>query len=309
MKALLRIFICLLLPLSLAHCTTLNKAQQYELLQEKIKHLDRELAREKQLKQDGLSKADGEKLTLLETKNAEISRILAEKEKLENVRDSLTTKNAELNTLILAKETEIAKLKTEIETLTARNYAMNTKILTLEAQKTDQSVIVEEKETEISALKQAQNDLEKSLKSELDSYKAKLEMTERGLVITFLAEIFFDSGKNVIKEEAHPTLAKVATVLNTKVGDSRVAIEGNTDNDPIRYSLWESNWELSSARALAVLHYFIDTGLVDPARLSAVGNGEFNPVASNDTPQGKQQNRRVEIVILPAQIAKVKPTV
>jgi chemotaxis protein MotB len=162
-----------------------------------------------------------------------------------------------------------------------------------------------EKDTEVSSLERAKEELAQSLQKELSDYKAKLQMTERGLVITFLAEVFFDSGKDEIKSAGKDSLKKVAHILNGEVVDSNIAIEGHTDNDPIRHSGWKSNWELSSARALAVLHYFIDEGKIDPARLSANGYGEYKPVASNENAKGKQQNRRVEIVILPS-LHKVK---
>ncbi len=155
-------------------------------------------------------------------------------------------------------------------------------------------------------LQRALKDLTANLKDELANYKAKLEMTERGLVITFLAEVFFDSGKDALRPQGKVSLEKVAQVLNKDVPDSKVAIEGHTDSDPIKYSGWKSNWELSSARALAVLHYFVDEGAVKPERLSAVAYGEYRPVASNDTKEGKQKNRRVEIVILPSHVEKVK---
>jgi len=164
----------------------------------------------------------------------------------------------------------------------------------------------QEKETHFSELESAKSELEERLRKEISEYKAKLEITERGLVITFLSEVFFDSGKAVIKNQAEETLSQISEVLNTKVKDSLIAIEGHTDNDPIKYSRWKSNWELSAARAVSVLHYLIDKGRIQPERLSAVGYGEFHPVAPNDTPEGKQQNRRVEIVILPAQIQRVK---
>ena len=153
---------------------------------------------------------------------------------------------------------------------------------------------------------QAKTDLSKAFEKELGDYKAKLEMTERGLVITFLAEIFFDSGKDVVKTQGMDVLKKVAKVLNDDVPDSRIAIEGHTDNDPIKYSGWKTNWELSSARSLAVLHYFADECQLKPERLSAVAYGEFWPVESNDKPEGKKKNRRVEIVILPSKVNKVK---
>lgn len=162
-----------------------------------------------------------------------------------------------------------------------------------------------EKEQELSELERAKAELERSLKNEIGEYRAKLEMTERGLVITFLAEVFFDSGKDVIRTDGQEALSKVAEVLNNNVADSSVAVEGHTDNDPIKYSAWKSNWELSCSRALAVVHYLIEEGRVRAERLSANGYGEFRPVADNDTPEGKRKNRRVEIVILPG-LSKVK---
>jgi len=164
---------------------------------------------------------------------------------------------------------------------------------------------VKEKEGQVSSLELAKEELAKSLEKELGDYKAKLEMTERGLVLTFLAEVFFDSGKAIIKNDAKASLAKVSEVLNKDVPDSPVAVEGHTDNVPIKYSGWKSNWELSTARALAVVHYFVDEGKIAPQRMSANGYGEYRPVASNEDPKTKQQNRRVEIVILPAKVEKV----
>ena len=171
-----------------------------------------------------------------------------------------------------------------------------------------QSEVQEIKDKSLSDLEKARAELEKSLAKELGEYKAKLEMTERGLVITLLAEIFFDSGKDVIKVEGESTLKRLAAVLNTSVAKSNIAVEGHTDNEPIKYSGWKSNWELSSARALSVVHYFIDKCSVKPERLSGVGCGEYRPVADNATPKGKKKNRRVEIVILPSSVKKVKAT-
>ncbi|MBU4312839.1 MAG: OmpA family protein [Candidatus Omnitrophica bacterium] len=169
-----------------------------------------------------------------------------------------------------------------------------------------QSEVQEIKDKSLSDLEKAKAELEKSLAKELGEYKAKLEMTERGLVITLLAEIFFDSGKDVIKVEGESILKRLATVLNTSAVKSNIAVEGHTDNEPIKYSGWKSNWELSSARALSVVHYFIDKFSVKPERFSGAGCGEYRPVADNATPKGKQKNRRVEIVILPSSVKKIK---
>jgi len=162
------------------------------------------------------------------------------------------------------------------------------------------------KEQRDTALERARKELARAFEKELGEYKAKLEMTERGLVLTFLAEVFFNSGQADILKQGTDVLDKIAVVFKKDVPDSLVAVEGHTDSDPITRSSWKSNWELSTARALAVLHYFIDKGGVAPDKLSAAGYGEYQPVASNDTPAGKKKNRRVEIVILPSQLKKVK---
>jgi len=152
---------------------------------------------------------------------------------------------------------------------------------------------------ELSELERAKQELENKLKKEISDKEVSIQMLERGLVITFVSEVLFDSGKAVLKEDAKGKIAKIASVLETTVKDLKVGIEGHTDNVPIKHSGWKSNWELSSARSMSVLHYLIETENLDPSRLSATGYGEFHPVASNDTKEGRQKNRRVEIVILP----------
>jgi chemotaxis protein MotB len=161
-----------------------------------------------------------------------------------------------------------------------------------------------QQDMEFSELERAKHELEIALKKEITNYKAKLELTERGLVITFLSEVFFDSGTQEIREDGKESLKSVAKVLNQNVPNSNVAIEGHTDNQPIKYSSWKSNWELSSARALAVVHYLAEDCNVLPQRLSANGYGEYRPVAANNAQENMQKNRRVEIVILPSKIKK-----
>jgi len=153
--------------------------------------------------------------------------------------------------------------------------------------------------SELSDLERAKQELEDRLKKEINDKQVKVEMQDKGLVVTFVAEVLFDSGKADLRSDSLGKLDKVASVLNTTVKDLDVGIEGHTDNQPIKYSGWSSNWELSAHRALSVLHHLIDKQNVSPQRLSIVGYGEFHPVASNDTKEGKQKNRRVEIVILP----------
>jgi len=151
---------------------------------------------------------------------------------------------------------------------------------------------------DMSEMERAKDELEKRLQDEINNKQVKVEMQDKGLVITFVSEVLFDSGKAKLRHDSYPKLDKVADVLNTTVSDLNVGIEGHTDNQPIKRSGWKSNWELSTARALSVLHYLSDKSVAEP-RLAAIGYGEYKPVASNDTKEGRQENRRVEIVILP----------
>ncbi len=153
--------------------------------------------------------------------------------------------------------------------------------------------------SELSELERAKAELEDRLRNEINDKEVTVEMMERGLVITFVSEVLFDSGKAQLRSEALEKLDKVSGVLKTTVSDLNVGIEGHTDNVPIKYSGWKSNWELSAARAMSVLHHLVDSQGVEPHRLAATGYGEYRPVDSNDTVEGRQKNRRVEIVILP----------
>lgn len=158
---------------------------------------------------------------------------------------------------------------------------------------------IEQLTEKLNELEAARNLLAQRLSQEIRDKQVKLQMMDKGLVITFLADILFDSGKAKLRTESYPILDKVAVVLKENVPDLNVGIEGYTDNQPIKVSGWKSNWELSANRALSVLHYFADGKGISPERLSAIGYGEYRPVDSNDTLEGRQNNRRVEIVILP----------
>ena len=152
---------------------------------------------------------------------------------------------------------------------------------------------------ELDDLERAKLELEDRLRTEIEDEEVTVERVDKGLVITFVAEVLFDSGKAELRSNSFARLDKVANVLNSTVKDFFVGVEGHTDSDPIKRSGWKSNWELSSARALSVLHYMEDEHNVASGRLSATGFGEFRPIASNDVKEGKARNRRVEVVILP----------
>ena len=167
-------------------------------------------------------------------------------------------------------------------------------------------VKIEELQDELERLREAKSLLEERLSSEINSDQVALTMEDRGLVITFVAEVLFDSGKAKLKPGGEKILKKVGSVIKEETSDNDIGIEGHTDNVPIKYSGWKSNWELSTARATSVLHYLEDNCQLRPDKLSATGYGEYRPVASNDTKEGKRSNRRVEIIIKPLPQTKVQ---
>jgi chemotaxis protein MotB len=170
--------------------------------------------------------------------------------------------------------------------------------------KPEQAAKIEHLTSQVEELEQAKNLLEDRLSQEISDKQVLLERTNRGLIISMANDILFDSGKAKLKKDAYPILKKIAVVLNENVPERDVGVEGHTDNLPIKHSSWKSNWELSTARATSVLHYLIDECQVAPQRLSAIGYGEFRPIASNDTKAGRAKNRRVEIIILPKEMTK-----
>ncbi|MCK4852324.1 MAG: OmpA family protein [Candidatus Omnitrophica bacterium] len=149
----------------------------------------------------------------------------------------------------------------------------------------------------------AKSMLGKKLKQQIADEDVFLRMSDGSLVIVLSDNILFDSGKAELKERAFPVLGKVAEIIKREVPGKNIGVGGHTDNVPITFSNWKSNWELSSARATNVLYFFEDEG-IPSEKLSATGYGEYRPIASNDTPGGREKNRRVEIIILPEFVEK-----
>lgn len=141
-------------------------------------------------------------------------------------------------------------------------------------------------------------DIDRELRTALDKFD-KIEgittvIDERGLRLILSESLLFDSGSATLKEKAKNILSSTVPVI--KRAKNHITIEGHTDNVPIRNARYPSNWELSVARAMSVLIYLIEEHKVDPSRLSASGYGEWRPIASNVTPEGRAKNRRVEII-------------
>jgi chemotaxis protein MotB len=129
------------------------------------------------------------------------------------------------------------------------------------------------------------------------SGKLRVRIVRGRMVVELSENILFDSGRADLKPEGQQALTEVAGVLGS-IPDRDFQVAGHTDNIPIKSARFPSNWHLSTARALTVTTYLADHGVAS-ARLSAAGYADTQPAASNDTPEGRQQNRRIEIVLMP----------
>jgi len=152
---------------------------------------------------------------------------------------------------------------------------------------------------------QIQQQLITSLKQEIATGQIKITQLASRTMIRLEDKILFESGQVSIKPSGIAVLKKIGKTLQ-RIRDRRIQIEGHTDSRPIRWDLREkypTNWELSAARAAIIVRYLIDDVGIEPSRLSAVGYGLQQPVASNDRPEGQQKNRRVEFALLPLRSA------
>lgn len=131
--------------------------------------------------------------------------------------------------------------------------------------------------------------------NDLSEY-VKIREDKRGVIMEFNNSILFDTGKTNLKPESIPIMDKVSVLLDQL--PNNVIVEGHTDNVPIHYADFPSNWELSANRATTVLRYLVEKKGVKPERLTAVACGEYSPIATNNTPEGRAQNRRVNILIV-----------
>lgn len=146
------------------------------------------------------------------------------------------------------------------------------------------------------SLQDAQAAIQKALEPEIRRREVAMSMRREGLVVSLKEMGFFDSGSATIRPASLDAISRLAAVLRQRPENLRV--EGHTDNVPIHTPKFSSNWELSTARATDLIQLFITRYGILPSHLSAAGYAEYHPVASNDTPEGRAQNRRLDVVIL-----------
>jgi len=145
-------------------------------------------------------------------------------------------------------------------------------------------------------LRKIQEKIDQEIKKEGLQDKVKTQLTDEGLKILLTDKILFQTGQAVLKEESLQIISTISTTLADI--QNPVQVNGFTDNIPIQTQQFPSNWELSSARSLSVLRFLLENNKqLLPTRFAATGYGEYKPIASNDTEEGRNINRRVEILI------------
>jgi chemotaxis protein MotB len=208
-----------------------------------------------------------------------------------------------------ALEARVAELDGHNEELASRLRALGENFATLEGEKSSLASDLDQTRRALEELRARELQAQKRLatyrqlmerfRSMIDSGKLRVRVVRNRLVVELPSGILFPSGSSKLKrgDVAEEMLAEVASVLRD-IGDREFQIAGHTDNIPVSGRAFANNWDLSLQRARTVLESLVDLG-VPPERLSAAGHGDTAPVASNDTEDGRQQNRRIEIVLMP----------
>jgi chemotaxis protein MotB len=207
---------------------------------------------------------------------------------------------AELQSKLVASEERGAALEAHLKELGVSNAQLNERLNIAGVEKSELSRALEElraREKQAQERLKVFSDMVNKFKAMIDSGKLRVRVVRGRMVVELSENILFDSGKSDLKKEGQEALTEVAAVLSS-IPNRDFQIAGHTDDIPIKSAKFPSNWELSTARAVEVTR-FLATKSVDPARLSAAGYAETQPVASNADAEGRKQNRRIEIVLMP----------
>jgi len=246
-----------------------------ESLQNRIKELDDQVAQLTKDK-DALIVDNRQLDGVLKAKSDSLSRTISE------MRQSIIDQKA-------ANEAKIAELNMKIAALETENVTL----------KEEMTIQLTEKEKKVQQMSSTYDELLEKMKSEIAKGEITISELKGKLTVNMVDAILFDSGKAEIKPSGLVVLQKVVEILVT-AKDKMIRIEGHTDNVPIVGQLtriYPTNWELSAARAINVTRFLEQHG-VDARSLEAVAYGEFRPVASNSTDEGRAKNRRIEIILV-----------
>lgn len=202
----------------------------------------------------------------------------------------------------------MTQMRLETDRLTAELQKVKEERAQLIAERDLLALEKENREKELRAVQDTYGELLDKMRTEISRGEVTISELQGKLTVNMVEKILFDSGSAEIKSGGKEVLSKVGTILND-VKDKEIRVEGYSDNLPISprlQSIYPSNWELSSARAISVVQFLRNTLNVPGERLSASGFAEFRPIADNSTPEGRAQNRRIQIILAPLEAEVIK---
>lgn len=256
---------------------------------------------EEEQKRAALEKSLEENKTAASQREKELSdKLAATEQQLAMARESGTKTEQELRDQMLRMKGAFDETDRTQQSMINR---LNEALKVTEAEAT-------QRERELRESEKTHQDLIGQLQKEITDGSIKITQLKDRLSVEIVDKILFASGSDQVTAEGKGILKKVSDILKT-VKENSIRIEGHTDNVPIGSRLagkFPSNWELSTSRATQVVRYLSELG-VPPEKMTAVGLAEYRPVASNDTPEGKQRNRRIEIVLYPKDLQEIAASV
>lgn len=206
--------------------------------------------------------------------------------------------------LVRAKSSELDARKADIDTLKAEIARLEAMDVTKTGESRSRIGELQKRLADLQAAQRAAEaraalyrNLTLKLKKQIDDGDLQIVIRDGRMVLQLPNDVLFDTGRTELKPAGKAALGAIAEVM-ASMPDRHFQIAGHTDNVPIHNDLFSSNWELSSGRALRVVHYLVGQGVPEP-ELSAAGYSEIDPVASNQTPEGRKKNRRTEITLQP----------
>ncbi len=220
---------------------------------------------------------------------------------------SATAHVAKLRADSLAYEEQARGLQAEVYGLTGSAKltadeleARKRELKAKDADLKDKAQRMDELDRRLRSQTDAMTSLRQKVADALVNFKAEdltVSMRDGKVYVSLSEKLLFPSGSDAVEPAGKEALVKLATVMASNT-DIDMMVEGHTDNVPIKRGRFNDNWDLSTARATSIARILLAAGL-PPARLTAAGRSEFVPIASNDTPEGKQRNRRTEIILIP----------
>jgi chemotaxis protein MotB len=202
---------------------------------------------------------------------------------------------------------QIEQLKGELAETQARFVAQQQQLTEMVKNSTNLKASIQEMQDALNVLREQKRQTEariaefkkllNSFKALIDAGKLKVKVVRGRMVVALPSDVLFGSGSIDLSEAGKASVTEVGTIFVT-MKDREFQIEGHTDDQPIHTARFPSNWELAAGRAIAVSQILVKAG-VSPTRVSAASFAEFRPVAANDKPEARAQNRRIEIVLVP----------